>query len=151
MDAHHHTVPPLAARGHLAMSEAELIAWGEQLGADAHPHLIIALSGELGTGKTTLAQAICRGYGVTEPVTSPTYAIVHEYASPRSPVFHIDLYRIEHVEELAQIGWGEIIESNALIIVEWPERAGNQLPAGHVPIVIDYAPDRPDRRLLLAG
>jgi len=151
MDAHHHTVPQRASRGHLVMSEVELIEWGEQLGADSHPPLVIALTGELGAGKTTLAQAICRGYGVTEPVTSPTYAIVHEYRSPRSPVFHIDLYRIERVEDLEQLGWTDIVSSNALVIVEWPERAGPLLPNDHVPIALDYDPDRPDRRLLLAG
>jgi tRNA threonylcarbamoyladenosine biosynthesis protein TsaE len=151
MDAHHHIVPPLAARGHLVMSEPELIAWGEQLGAGSRPELVIALTGELGAGKTTLAQAICRGYGVTQPVTSPTYAIVHEYSSPHSPVYHIDLYRIERVGDLEQIGWSDIIASRALVIVEWPERAGDLLPAGHLPIVLDYAPGRPDRRLLLAG
>lgn len=151
MDAHHHTVPQRASRGHLVMSEVELIEWGEQLGADSHPPLVIALTGELGAGKTTLAQAICRGYGVTEPVTSPTYAIVHEYRSPRSPVFHIDLYRIERVEDLEQLGWTDIVSSNALVIVEWPERAGALLPNDHVPIALDYDPDRPDRRLLLAG
>jgi tRNA threonylcarbamoyladenosine biosynthesis protein TsaE len=151
MDAHHHTVPPLVARGHLVMSEAELVAWGVQLGADAHAPLVIALTGELGAGKTTLAQAICRGYGVTEPVTSPTYAIVQEYSSPRSPVFHIDLYRIERAEELEQIGWSDIVASGALIIVEWPERAGALLPAGHLPIALDYAAGDPGHRLLLAG
>jgi tRNA threonylcarbamoyladenosine biosynthesis protein TsaE len=133
------------------MSEPELVEWGEQLGADSHPQLLIALSGELGAGKTTLAQAICRGYGVEDSVTSPTYALVHEYSSPRSPVYHIDLYRIERVEELEQIGWSDIIASNALVIVEWPERAGNLLPPDHLPIVLDYDPERPDRRLLLAG
>jgi tRNA threonylcarbamoyladenosine biosynthesis protein TsaE len=151
MDAHHHTVPPLVERGHLVMSEVELVAWGEQLGADSHAPLVIALTGELGAGKTTLAQAICRGYGVVQPVTSPTYAIVHEYASPRSPVFHIDLYRLERVEDLEQIGWSDMIAANALVIVEWPERAGPQLPPAHLPIALDYAADRPDRRLLLAG
>lgn len=151
MDPHHHTVPPRAARGHLVMSESELIEWGEHLGADARPQLVIALTGELGAGKTTLAQAICRGYGVSEPVTSPTYAIVHEYSSPRSPVYHIDLYRIEHATELEQVGWSDIISSNALVIIEWPERAGDLLPADHLPIMLDYAPERPDRRLLLAG
>ncbi len=151
MDAHHHTIPALAAHGHLVMNEAGLVQWGEQLGAEVRPPLVIALTGELGAGKTTLAQAICRGYGVVEPVTSPTYAIVHEYASPHSSVFHIDLYRIERVEELQEIGWSDIIASNALVIVEWPERAGNLLPAGHLPIALDYAPGRPDRRLLLAG
>jgi tRNA threonylcarbamoyladenosine biosynthesis protein TsaE len=151
MDSQHHTLPPLAGRGHLVMSEAELVQWGEQLGADAHPDLILALTGELGAGKTTLAQAICRGYGVTSPVTSPTYAIVHEYAAARSPVFHIDLYRIERVDDLEQIGWSDIMSAHALVIVEWPERAGDLLPAGHVPIALDYAPGHPDRRLLLAG
>lgn len=133
------------------MSEAELVHWGEQLGADAHAPLIIALTGELGTGKTTLAQAICRGYGVTQPVTSPTYAIVQEYAAPRSAVFHIDLYRLERESELEQIGWDEIVRSNAIVIVEWPERAGALLPHNHVPIALDYAPGAPDRRILFAG
>lgn len=151
MDAYHHTIPSGASRGHLVMSEVELVQWGEQLGAGSHSQLVIALTGELGAGKTTLAQAICRGYGVTEPVTSPTYAIVHEYASPRSAVYHIDLYRIERVEELEQIGWSDIVNSSALVIVEWPERAGKLLPAAHLPIALDYAPGRPDCRLLLAG
>ena len=151
MDAHHHTVPPRVERGHLVMSEAELVGWGEQLGADSHAPLVIALSGELGAGKTTLAQAICRGYGVVQPVTSPTYAIIHEYESPRSAVFHIDLYRVERVEDLEQIGWADVMAANALVIVEWPEHAGAMLPAGHLPIALDYAADRPDRRLLLAG
>jgi len=151
MDAYHHTVPSRATRGHLVMSEPELIAWGEQLGAESHPRLVIALTGELGAGKTTLAQAICRGYGVTDPVTSPTYALVHEYASPMSPVYHIDLYRIERVEELEQIGWSDIVTANALVIVEWPEHAGAFLPPDHLPIVLDYDPERADRRLLLAG
>jgi|SRR5665213_445301 len=151
MDTHHHTVPSGAAHGHLVMSEPELIEWGQRLGADSHPQLVIALTGELGAGKTTLAQAICRGYGVTQPVTSPTYALVHEYAAPRSPVFHIDLYRIERQEDLEQIGWTDIVGSNALVIVEWPERAGDLLPVGHLPIALDYAPGKPDYRLLLAG
>jgi tRNA threonylcarbamoyladenosine biosynthesis protein TsaE len=133
------------------MSEAELVNWGEQLGAEAHPDLVIALTGELGAGKTTLAQAICRGYGVTGPVTSPTYAIVHEYDAPRSRVFHLDLYRIGRVEELEQIGWSDIVASGALVIVEWAERAGELLPPGHLPIALDYAPGDPDHRLLLAG
>lgn len=151
MDAHHHVIPPLASRGRLVMSEAELVHWGEQLGAGAHAPLIIALTGELGAGKTTLVQAICRGYGVTQPVTSPTYAIVQEYAALRSAVFHIDLYRLERESDLDQIGWDEIMRSSSLVMVEWPERAGARLPRNHVPIALDYAPDAPDRRILFAG
>lgn len=151
MDAHHHTLPPRADRGRLVVSEAELIAWGERLGAQSHPDLVIALTGELGAGKTTLAKAICRGYGVVEPVTSPTYSIVQEYSAPRSKVYHVDLYRLETLKDLEQIGWSDIVASKALVIVEWPERAGALLPASHVPIALDYAPELPDRRVLLAG
>ncbi len=132
-----------------APAETEAVA--AALARRLQPGDIVLVSGELGAGKTTLAQAICRGYGVTEPVTSPTYAIVHEYSAPRSHVYHVDLYRLERQEDLLQIGWSDIIASNALVIVEWPERAGSLLPAAHVPIALDYAPGMPDRRLLLAG
>jgi tRNA threonylcarbamoyladenosine biosynthesis protein TsaE len=112
---------------------------------------VVTLTGELGVGKTTLARAICRGYGVSEEITSPTYALVHEYRSPRSPVYHIDLYRLESPEQLTNLGWDEIVSSHALVLVEWPERAGERLPENHVPIDVDYVPDDPGRRILLAG
>ena len=146
-----HLVPPRAQRGRITLGLEELKRWGETLGKNASPPLIIALSGDLGAGKTTLVQAICAGYGVTEPVTSPTYALVHEYASPRSAVFHIDLYRLKDESELTNIGWDDIIASPALVLVEWPERAGASLPVDHVPIDLEHLPDDPDRRVLLAG
>ena len=151
MPAHRHIVPPRAERGHLKLSETELKAWGEELGRAAAPPLLITLTGELGVGKTTLAQSICRGYGVTEEVTSPTYAIVHQYSAPKTTVFHIDLYRIESPDQLTNIGWDEIVAARALILVEWPERAGTRLPDDHLPIDLDYMPGDPDRRILLAG
>ena len=133
------------------MTLPELVSWGEALGRATQPPLVIALSGPLGAGKTVLAQAICRGYGVTEAVTSPTYALVHEYMSPRSSVFHVDLYRIAGVNDLTVLAWDEMMSARALVIIEWPDRAGAQLPAGHVPIDLAYAPDDASRRLLLAG
>ena len=133
------------------MTRGELVAWGEAFGRAATPPLLIALAGDLGAGKTTLAQAICAGYGVTEPVTSPTFALVHRYDAPRSPVYHLDLYRIERPSELVNLGWDEITMSHALVIVEWPERAGDLIPAGHVAIDLEYAPSDPERRVLLAG
>jgi tRNA threonylcarbamoyladenosine biosynthesis protein TsaE len=133
------------------MTRAELVAWGESLGHAVVPPLVVALAGDLGAGKTTLAQAICAGYGVTEPVTSPTFAIVHRYDAPRSPVYHLDLYRLERPSDLVNIGWDEIVMSHALVIVEWPERAGELIPPGHVPIDLEHAADDPERRVLLAG
>lgn len=144
-------VPPLAARSRLALTEPELVAWGEAFGRSARAPLVITLAGDLGAGKTTLAQAICRGYGVTDAVTSPTYALVHEYASARGPVYHLDLYRLEQPRELDALGWDEIIAGNALVLVEWPTRAGDRLPAGAVALDLEHLPRDDERRLLLAG
>jgi tRNA threonylcarbamoyladenosine biosynthesis protein TsaE len=144
-------IPPLAPRGRLAVTEPELISWGERLGHAANPPLLLTLAGDLGAGKTTLVRAICRGYGVSEPVTSPTFALVHEYASPKSRVFHVDLYRLRGEHELTNLGWDELVTAHALILVEWPERAGSRLPQDHVPITLQHIPGDADRRLLYAG
>jgi tRNA threonylcarbamoyladenosine biosynthesis protein TsaE len=144
-------VPPLAPRGRLSLSRDELLDWGERFGRHAVAPLVVALRGELGAGKTTLAQAICRGYGVEEAVTSPTYSIVHEYPSPRGLVYHIDLYRLEREDELTNIGWDDIVASDALVLVEWPDRAGSRLPANHVAIDLEHVAADASRRLLLAG
>jgi len=144
-------VPSRAARGHLALTLAELEHWGEEFGWAAHPPLCVAIRGDLGAGKTTLVRAICRGYGVTAEVTSPTFALVHEYEAKRSRVFHLDLYRLEREAELTNIGWFDILTAGGLVLVEWPERAGALLPEDHVPIDLEHLDGDPDRRLLLAG
>lgn len=151
MPAHRHLVPPLAERGHLTLTELELRRWGEDLGRSINPPLLITLAGELGVGKTTLAQSICAGYGVRDEITSPTYALVQEYSAPRSAVFHIDLYRLDSPEQLTNLGWDELVSARALVLVEWPERAGNRLPEDHLPIDLDYVRGDPGRRVLLAG
>ena len=151
MPAHRHVVPPRATQGHLTLTESELRHWGEELGRAVSPPLLITLTGDLGVGKTTLAQAICRGYGVADEITSPTYALIHEYRAPKSPVFHIDLYRLDLPEQLTNLGWDEIVSARALVLVEWPERAGSRLPEDHLPIDLDYVPADPTRRILLAG
>ena len=148
---HHEPIPPLAAAGHLALNERELTQWGERLGRSAAPPLVIAIAGELGAGKTLLTQAICRGYGVAEEVTSPTFTLVHEYSGVRSKVYHLDLYRMRSAQELEALGWDDMLAENALVIVEWPDRAAGLMPPGHVPISLAHLPERPDRRLLYAG
>ena len=112
---------------------------------------MISMTGDLGAGKTTLAQAICAGYGVTEPVTSPTYSLVHRYDAPGSAVVHIDLYRLDNESQLGNLGWDEILSEDALVIVEWPERAGDRMPADHLHIDLQYVPGDSLRRVLLAG
>jgi tRNA threonylcarbamoyladenosine biosynthesis protein TsaE len=148
---HDPIIPPLADKGHLALVEKELIDWGERFGRVARAPLLVTIAGELGAGKTTLAKAICRGYGVTDDVTSPTFTLVHEYSATRSAVYHLDLYRVRTPEELTNLGWDEILSQDALVLVEWPEHAGNRLPHAHVPISLQHLPDHPDRRVLYAG
>ena len=133
------------------MREEELREWGHKFGRAAHPPLVITITGELGAGKTTLVQAICRGYGVRDEVTSPTFALVHEYESARSTVYHLDLYRLDRPDQLDALGWDEIVSGAGLVLIEWPERAGDRIPAGHVTLSLQHLPDDMDRRLLYAG
>ena len=151
MQTHRHVVPPLAAKGHLNLTEPEMKHWGFELGEAIVPPLVISLSGDLGAGKTTLAQSICEGYGVKEPVTSPTYALVLMYEAPKSAVYHVDLYRLDGEAQLTNIGWDDLLSDKAVVIVEWPERAGDRMPSDHLHIDIGYLDADQSRRVLLAG
>ena len=144
-------LPPQAAEGRSALTESELVDWGVRLGRQIVPPFFITLDGDLGAGKTTLARAICEGFGVRDDVTSPTFAIVHVYEAPKAPVYHVDLYRLDGPRDLRNIGWDDIVQSDALVLVEWPERAGPLLPASHVPIQLRHIEGDPDRRVLYAG
>ena len=139
-----------APSSRIALTEPELVAWGESFGRAAHAPLIVTIRGDLGAGKTTLTRAICRGLGVGDEVTSPTYAIVHQY-SGRTPVYHLDLYRLAGPADLTNIGWDDIMSSGGVAIVEWPERAGAALPPDHIPLALEHIPGDDARRVLLAG
>ena len=129
----------------------QLEQWGEELGRSLKSPVIITLEGDLGTGKTTLAQAICRGVGVREDVTSPTFALVNEYQSERATVFHLDLYRLRGPDDLTNLAWDDIVNSGAIVLVEWPDRAGDRMPHDAVKIRLEHiAGDDQHRRLILA-
>lgn len=130
------------------LSEPELLAWGERFGATLALPACVSIRGDLGAGKTTLVQAIARGLGVTDAVTSPTYALVHEYASKGAPVAHVDLYRLDRPEQLPQIGWDELLATKGTLLVEWPERAPDAFPAHTVRLALEHVPGRSDARRL---
>ncbi len=134
----------------LRLSLADLGRWGEAFGASLAPGAIVALHGDLGAGKTTLVQAICRGYGVSDEVTSPTYALVHEYAAPRSVVRHLDLYRLESPADLTNLGFDDMLGPDAVLLVEWPERAGDRLPSTRTDVRLSHvAGDAEVRRVVV--
>ena len=139
-DAH-----PTAA---MVLTEPELRAWGERFGRELPLSSVVALSGELGAGKTTLAQAICRGFGVVGEVTSPTFALVHAYDAPRGRVQHVDLYRLEGPRDLTNLGWDDLMGEHALVLVEWPERAGQRLPASAIRVTLEHVAGEPTLRSL---
>lgn len=101
-------------------------AFGHRLAAALAPGDVVALYGDLGAGKTTLARGILAGLGHPGEVASPTFPIVLPYEATRVPVWHVDLYRIEGPDELGELGLDQALEDGALI-VEWPERLGGSL------------------------
>jgi len=106
----------------------ELSRFGEELGRGLSAPAVIGLSGELGTGKTTLVQAMCRGLGAAAPATSPTYALVHQYDANGRPVYHVDCYRLRSPDEARDLGFDDMIREGAIVLIEWPERAGPWAP-----------------------
>jgi tRNA threonylcarbamoyladenosine biosynthesis protein TsaE len=122
--AHRAAVPPAEAR---CLTEPELRAAGQALGEGLEPGEVVWLEGELGAGKTTLAQAIARGLGVRTPATSPTYGLVHRYDGRRGPVYHVDCYRLARPDDAADLDWQALGQGYALL-VEWPDRAQAWVP-----------------------
>ncbi len=110
-------LPDLDATGRLGVRIARHLRVGD----------LVALSGELGAGKTTLARAILTGLGVAEHVPSPTFTLVQTYRTASLTVSHYDLYRLKNAREMDELGLEEALEQGAAL-VEWPERAGARLP-----------------------
>jgi tRNA threonylcarbamoyladenosine biosynthesis protein TsaE len=104
-------------------SPEETIAFGRDLSKMLEPPCLVLMTGELGSGKTVLTKGIVVGLGATaeSEVTSPTFALVHEYSGARR-VYHIDLYRIEGARDLASLGLDEMLAQQATVIIEWGEK-----------------------------
>ncbi|HIE04859.1 MAG TPA: tRNA (adenosine(37)-N6)-threonylcarbamoyltransferase complex ATPase subunit type 1 TsaE [Candidatus Latescibacteria bacterium] len=104
---------------------------GEEIAEGLSPGDLLGLFGDIGSGKTVLAQGICKGLGVKESVTSPSFVIVQEYRG-KFKVYHMDLYRIEDFRELEEIGYEDYFYGDGVCLVEWPERAGPLWPEGAI-------------------
>ncbi|MFA5636391.1 MAG: tRNA (adenosine(37)-N6)-threonylcarbamoyltransferase complex ATPase subunit type 1 TsaE, partial [Anaerovoracaceae bacterium] len=103
-------------------NEKEAEKLGMQLADKLSPGSVVALTGDLGVGKTTLTKAIARGLGITALITSPTFTIIHEYRDGRLPLYHFDVYRIEDEEELHELGYEEYFYGDGVCVIEWADR-----------------------------
>lgn len=110
----------------LSPSEDATLAWAEAFARSLKPGDTVALSGDLGAGKTVVSRGLARGLGFEGPVHSPSYALVHEYPGARLPLFHMDLYRLAPGSDWEEIGLDHYFTQAGVCLVEWPER----LPAG---------------------
>jgi tRNA threonylcarbamoyladenosine biosynthesis protein TsaE len=110
-------------------SEQETIEAGECFAQALQPGDVVALIGDLGSGKTRIAKGISRGLGVKEHVTSPTFTILHEYTDGRLPVYHFDFYRMRSPRELDEFGFDEYIDSNGVCLLEWADLIEERLPS----------------------
>lgn len=125
----------------MTLTEDQLVAWGEHVGATVRTPVFIALRGDLGAGKSVLARAIARGAGVDSVMPSPTFNLMFRYDGRNgTQVVHMDLYRIERPEDVWELGWRDLGADDEITLVEWPERAGTLLP-----------PDRWDIHLSVAA
>ncbi len=125
----------------ISHSPQETLDLGVRLGKLAEPGDIFLLSGNLGAGKTCLTQGIAWGLGSREYALSPTFVLMRELDKGRLPLFHIDLYRLDKIEEVSDLGLDDYLYGRGLCVIEWAEKGLSVLPAGHLLIKIEYLSD----------
>ncbi len=121
----------------------------ERITRDLPPGSLLALHGDLGSGKTCFVTGVARALKINEPITSPTFTIINEYYGTK-PLFHMDLYRISDPDELFSLGLDSYFNSKGITVVEWSERAGDLLPKNTIHITLEVM-ENPDTRCITVG
>ena len=134
--ASNHKQTPVRLTRFLA-AEADTLALGAALAPGLRPGMVIYLCGDLGAGKTTLARGILRALGVTESIKSPTFTLVEPYTISSLYLYHFDFYRFTRSDEWVDAGLREYFNRESVCLIEWPEKAGGELPAPDLRIEID--------------
>lgn len=116
---------------------------GVALAASSGP-LVVTLGGELGAGKTTLVRGLLRALGIEGAIRSPTYTLIEPYESKHRAIYHLDLYRVADPSEVEGLGVRDLLEGDALLLIEWAENGGDALPRGDLRIQIRYEPGGDD-------
>lgn len=119
------------------LAEDDMLAFAARLAKCTPPGTVIYFHGQLGAGKTTFIRGFLRGLGYLEKVKSPTYTLVEPYEVNNQNIFHFDLYRLQHADELQHIGFQEYFSSDAICLVEWPDKGNPLLPNPDLTINIE--------------
>ena len=122
-------------------SEKETLQFGREYAASLQSGDVIALIGDLGSGKTCLIRGICQGLDVKEEVTSPTFVLINEYLG-RCPVYHFDFYRLEKPQEVLNLGIDDYLTDDSICLIEWADRALSILPKRRIEIRLASLFDR---------
>jgi tRNA threonylcarbamoyladenosine biosynthesis protein TsaE len=122
IEKRHHHSPRCLSMDMISHSPADTEALGEKFGRNATRGLVIALSGDLGAGKTQFVKGLARGLGISGRVHSPTFTLVNEYGGGRLRLFHLDLYRLETQEQILSAGIEEFFKPDGVSVIEWAER-----------------------------
>jgi tRNA threonylcarbamoyladenosine biosynthesis protein TsaE len=127
---------------------AETQDLGRRIGAVLRAGDVVVLDGELGTGKTVFAKGIALALGINEPVVSPTFTVVREYDAP-TPLVHVDVYRLDHLQELHDVGFDDLVGSDAVTVVEWGDRVSALLPADRLDVHLELGGGDDERSVSL--
>ena len=130
-------------------SPEETKKFGEKLAKKLKPGEVVAFFGPLGSGKTCLIQGICQGLNVANPVTSPCFVIINEYPG-KIKVYHFDLYRLERIEELYELGYEEYFYGDGVCLVEWAEKAKSLLPEKRIEIQLKISSEK-EREIIISN
>ena len=125
--------------------EEDTKRFGHKLAENLKPGDVVALIGDLGTGKTALTKAVAAGLGVTEMITSPTFTIVCEYHEGRMPLYHFDVYRVFDPDELFEIGFEEYLFGQGVCLIEWADLVEDILPPLTIRVEIAYGESATER------
>lgn len=126
-------------------NEQETKGFGIDLGKSLRQGDVVALIGDLGTGKTALTKYIARGMGIQDLITSPTFTIVQEYYSGRLPLYHFDVYRVSDLEEMFELGYEEYFYGKGVCVIEWADLIKELLPENVKTIEIQYGKQEGER------
>lgn len=133
-------------------TESETINFGVKIASSLKNGDVVALYGDLGSGKTRLVKGICLGLGVKQTVNSPTFILVNEYSSEKFPnIFHFDLYRLKSEGEIIAMGFEDYLNNRGIILIEWPEHADQLIPKGTIKIHISHSVENENERWIKVG